>query len=112
MFQKGQDADKVTLNLLINGKGTAWIDDIVLSKEPLKQDCEITASWLVAPRGACGLHHTRHGAADAAPNAVSKRRGHPTTPDGLFANCRTCGYSAGEACSPSAAPLLNDCKAR
>lgn len=35
-FQKGQRPDKVTLNLIINGKGTVWIDDIVLSKEPLK----------------------------------------------------------------------------
>jgi hypothetical protein len=35
-FQKGQRPDKVTLNLAINGKGTVWIDDIVLSKEPLK----------------------------------------------------------------------------
>ena len=36
LFQKGQRTDKVTLNLVINGKGTVWIDDIVLSKEPLK----------------------------------------------------------------------------
>ncbi len=36
MFQKGQKPDKVTLNLVINGKGTVWIDDIILSKEPLK----------------------------------------------------------------------------
>lgn len=36
VFQKGQRPDKVTLNLVINGKGTVWIDDIVLSKEPLK----------------------------------------------------------------------------
>jgi len=35
-FQKGQKPDKVTLNIIINGKGTVWIDDIVLSKEPLK----------------------------------------------------------------------------
>jgi hypothetical protein len=35
LFQKGQKPDKVTLNLVINGKGTVWIDDIVLSKEPL-----------------------------------------------------------------------------
>jgi hypothetical protein len=33
-FQKGQKPGKVTLNLVINGKGTVWIDDIVLSKEP------------------------------------------------------------------------------
>ena len=36
MLQKGQNPDKVTLNLIINGKGTVWIDNIVLSKEPLK----------------------------------------------------------------------------
>jgi len=36
LFQKGQKPDKVTLNLIINGRGTVWIDDIVLSKEPLK----------------------------------------------------------------------------
>ncbi len=36
IFQKGQKPDKVTLNIVINGKGTAWIDDVVLSKEPLK----------------------------------------------------------------------------
>jgi len=36
LFQKGQKPDRVTLNLIINGKGTVWIDDIVLSKEPLK----------------------------------------------------------------------------
>ncbi|MCU0599363.1 MAG: hypothetical protein MUE70_08930 [Desulfobacterales bacterium] len=36
MFEKGQNPEKVALNLVINGKGTVWIDDIVLSKEPLK----------------------------------------------------------------------------
>ena len=36
LFQKGQKPEKVTLNLVINGKGTVWIDDIVLSKEPPK----------------------------------------------------------------------------
>jgi hypothetical protein len=36
LFQKGQKPDKVTLNIVINGKGTVWIDDIVLSKESLK----------------------------------------------------------------------------
>jgi hypothetical protein len=35
-FQKGQKPDKVTLNVVINGKGTLWIDDVVLSREPLK----------------------------------------------------------------------------
>jgi hypothetical protein len=36
MFEKGQKPEKVILNLVINGKGTIWVDDIVLSKEPLK----------------------------------------------------------------------------
>jgi hypothetical protein len=36
LFQKGQKPDKVTLNVVINGKATVWIDDIVLSKEPFK----------------------------------------------------------------------------
>lgn len=36
LFKEGQKPDKVTLNLVINGKGTVWVDDIVLSKEPLK----------------------------------------------------------------------------
>lgn len=36
VFQKGQRPDKVTLNLVINGKGAVWIDDIVLIQEPLK----------------------------------------------------------------------------
>ena len=35
-FQKGQRPDKVTLNLVINGTGTIWIDEIVLSREGLK----------------------------------------------------------------------------
>jgi hypothetical protein len=36
ILQAGQKPEKVTLNLVINGTGTVWIDDIVLSKEPLK----------------------------------------------------------------------------
>ncbi len=36
IFQKGQNPDKVTLNLVINGKGTVWIDNVVLSKAPLQ----------------------------------------------------------------------------
>ncbi len=35
-FQKGQQPEKITLNIVINGKGTVWIDDVVLSKTPLK----------------------------------------------------------------------------
>jgi hypothetical protein len=36
LFQKGQRPDKVTFNLVINGRGAVWIDDIMLSKESLK----------------------------------------------------------------------------
>lgn len=36
LFKKGQKPEKVTLNLVINGKGTVWVDDIVLSREPLR----------------------------------------------------------------------------
>ena len=36
MFQKGQKPTKVTLNIVINGPGTVWVDDIVLTKEHLK----------------------------------------------------------------------------
>ena len=36
IFQKGQKPDKLTLNLIINGIGTVWIDDIVLSQAPLE----------------------------------------------------------------------------
>ena len=35
MFQKNQKPDKVTLNVVIKGIGTVWVDDIVISKEPL-----------------------------------------------------------------------------
>lgn len=35
LFQKGQVPGKITLNLVINGTGTVWIDGIILSKEPL-----------------------------------------------------------------------------
>jgi hypothetical protein len=35
-FQKGQRPTKVTLNIVINGPGTVWVDDLVLTKEPLK----------------------------------------------------------------------------
>lgn len=36
LFQRGQKPDKVTLNLVINGRGTVWIDDVMIVKEPLK----------------------------------------------------------------------------
>lgn len=35
LFQKRQRPDKVTLNI-INDKGSVWIDDVVLSKVPLR----------------------------------------------------------------------------
>jgi hypothetical protein len=35
-LQKGENPDNVKLNLVIKGKGTAWIDDIRLLKGPLK----------------------------------------------------------------------------
>ena len=34
-FLKGQKPEKVTLNIVINGKGTVWVDDIVLSTKQL-----------------------------------------------------------------------------
>jgi len=36
MFREGQKPDKVTLNIVINGTGTVWVDEVVLSKKPLK----------------------------------------------------------------------------
>lgn len=36
IFREGQKPDKVTLNIVINGAGTVWVDDVVLSKAPLK----------------------------------------------------------------------------
>lgn len=35
-FKKGENPDNIKLNLVINGKGTAWIDDIRLLKGPLQ----------------------------------------------------------------------------
>ena len=35
-LKKGENPDNVKLNLVIKGKGTAWIDDIRLIKSPLK----------------------------------------------------------------------------
>ena len=35
-LRKGEKPDNVKLNLVINGKGTAWIDDIRLLKGPLQ----------------------------------------------------------------------------
>jgi hypothetical protein len=34
-LKKGEKPDSVKLNLVVNGKGTAWIDDIRLLKGPL-----------------------------------------------------------------------------
>lgn len=36
VFQKGQKPDKVVLNLVVNGTGTVWVDDVVLSQQPLR----------------------------------------------------------------------------
>ncbi len=36
MLQKDQRATKATLNIVINGKGTVWVDDIRLLQKPLK----------------------------------------------------------------------------
>lgn len=35
-LQPGQRANKATLNIVINGKGTVWVDDVHLLKKPLK----------------------------------------------------------------------------
>ena len=35
-LQKGQKPDRVSLNLVVNGTGTVWVDDIRLLKAPLK----------------------------------------------------------------------------
>jgi hypothetical protein len=35
LLRKGENPDTVRLNLVIDGKGTAWIDDIRLLKSPL-----------------------------------------------------------------------------
>ena len=35
-LQPGQRINKATLNIVINGKGTVWVDDVHLLKEPLK----------------------------------------------------------------------------
>jgi len=36
-LKKGEKPDRVKLNLVINGKGTAWIDDIRVLKGPLQK---------------------------------------------------------------------------
>ncbi|MGB2770524.1 MAG: hypothetical protein WBC88_12430 [Candidatus Zixiibacteriota bacterium] len=36
MLRKGENPDTVKLNLVVDGKGTAWIDDIRLLKGPLQ----------------------------------------------------------------------------
>jgi hypothetical protein len=35
-LQPGQRATKVTLNIVVNGRGTVWVDDIRLAREALK----------------------------------------------------------------------------
>ena len=34
-LQKGQKPELIKLNVVINGKGTVWVDDITLTKGPL-----------------------------------------------------------------------------
>jgi hypothetical protein len=36
LLKKGENPDNVKLNLVINGKGTAWIDDVRLLRAPLR----------------------------------------------------------------------------
>ena len=36
VLQPGQNPDKVTLNLAINGSGTIWVDDVRLLRRPRK----------------------------------------------------------------------------
>jgi hypothetical protein len=38
IFQKDQKPEKITLNLVINGMGTVWVDEIILSKDLLPKD--------------------------------------------------------------------------
>jgi len=35
-LKKGENPDNVKLNLIVNGKGTVWVDDIKLAKGPLR----------------------------------------------------------------------------
>src|SRR5262249_55977340 len=35
-LQKGQNPDNVKLNLVIDGRGTVWIDDLKLTRGPLR----------------------------------------------------------------------------
>jgi hypothetical protein len=37
LLQKNQTAEKVILNIVINGKGAVWVDDVILSKQELSQ---------------------------------------------------------------------------
>lgn len=34
-LQAGQKVTRITLHIVINGKGTVWVDDVVLFKKPL-----------------------------------------------------------------------------
>jgi hypothetical protein len=48
-LKTGENPDNVKLNLVIDGTGTAWIDDIRLLKGPFKTTGEILSSSLVVP---------------------------------------------------------------
>jgi hypothetical protein len=36
LLKKGENPDNVKINLVVNGKGNVWIDDIRLVKSPLE----------------------------------------------------------------------------
>ena len=35
IFQKDQNPEKIVLNIVVNGEGTLWVDDVVLSKNKI-----------------------------------------------------------------------------
>jgi len=35
-LQKGENPDNVKLNMVVNGTGTVWVDDIKVAKGPIK----------------------------------------------------------------------------
>jgi len=49
LLKKGENPDNVKLNLLIDGKGTVWVDDIRLLKAPLSFEDLMSSSSFVIP---------------------------------------------------------------
>ncbi len=49
LLKKGENPDNIKLNLVIDGKGMAWIDDIRLLKEPLSFEDLMSNSSFVIP---------------------------------------------------------------